>query len=57
LAAGQVPTQWMTQGRGASNTKAKAELDWRPGWSTWRDGFRDGLTGHNGASDQSERTV
>jgi nucleoside-diphosphate-sugar epimerase len=44
LAAGEVPVQWMTQGRGSSNEKAKRELDWRPAWTTWRDGFRHGLT-------------
>jgi hypothetical protein len=33
----------MTEGRGASNEKAKRELDWRPAWSSWREGFRDGL--------------
>jgi nucleoside-diphosphate-sugar epimerase len=43
LAAGEVTVRWMTQGRGASNVKAKRELDWRPAWSTWRDGFRHGL--------------
>jgi nucleoside-diphosphate-sugar epimerase len=44
LAAGDVAVRWMTEGRGASNAKAKRELDWRPRWSTWRDGFRHGLT-------------
>jgi hypothetical protein len=34
----------MTEGRGSSNEKAKRELDWRPGWISWRDGFRHGLT-------------
>jgi nucleoside-diphosphate-sugar epimerase len=44
LAAGEVTVRWMTQARGASNEKAKRELGWRPSWSTWRDGFRHGLT-------------
>jgi 2-alkyl-3-oxoalkanoate reductase len=44
LVAGQVAVQWMTQGRGSSNDKAKRELDWRPAWSSWRDGFCFGLT-------------
>jgi 2-alkyl-3-oxoalkanoate reductase len=44
LAAGEVAVQWMTEGRGASNEKAKRELDWKPGYSSWRDGFRRGLT-------------
>lgn len=43
LAAGEVAVRWMTQGRGASNLKAKHELGWQPAWSTWRDGFRRGL--------------
>ena len=29
----------MTEARGASNAKAKAELDWTPAWPTWREGF------------------
>jgi nucleoside-diphosphate-sugar epimerase len=44
LAAGEVAVRWMTQGRGSSNEKAKRELDWRPAWTTWRDGFRHALT-------------
>jgi nucleoside-diphosphate-sugar epimerase len=44
LAAGEVAVRWMTQGRGSSNAKAKAELGWEPVWSTWRDGFRHALT-------------
>jgi nucleoside-diphosphate-sugar epimerase len=43
-AAGEVVVRWMTEGRGASNEKAKRELDWRPGWTSWRDGFRHGLS-------------
>lgn len=44
LLAGTVVVQWMTEGRGASNQKATAELGWQPTWRTWRDGFRHGLT-------------
>ena len=44
LAAGEVPVRWMTEGRGSSNAKARSELGWTPTWSTWRDGFRLGLT-------------
>ena len=29
-----------TQARGASNAKAKKELDWAPRYPTWREGFR-----------------
>ncbi|HYG93691.1 MAG TPA: NAD(P)-dependent oxidoreductase [Nocardioides sp.] len=43
MAAGQTTVQWMTQARGASNAKAKRELDWNPTWATWRTGFRHGL--------------
>jgi 2-alkyl-3-oxoalkanoate reductase len=42
--AGEVVVRWMTEGRGSSNEKAKRELDWQPAWSSWRDGFRHGLT-------------
>jgi nucleoside-diphosphate-sugar epimerase len=43
LAAGEAVVQWMTDGRGASNARAKRELNWQPAWRSWRDGFRDGL--------------
>ena len=33
----------MTEIRGASNEKAKRELDWRRGYPSWRDGFAKGL--------------
>lgn len=44
LLAGEALVRWMTEGRGSSNEKIKQELDWRPTWATWRDGFRHGLT-------------
>jgi 2-alkyl-3-oxoalkanoate reductase len=47
--AGAVPVQWMTEGRGASNAKAKRELGWRPTWSSWREGFREALEDGSGA--------
>ena len=34
----------MTESRGAANAKAKRELGWQPRFSSWRDGFRDGLS-------------
>jgi nucleoside-diphosphate-sugar epimerase len=36
----------MTEGRGAANAKAKAELGWTLAWPTWREGFAalDGAT-------------
>jgi 2-alkyl-3-oxoalkanoate reductase len=33
----------MTETRGCSNAKAKATLDWRPRYASWRTGFVDGL--------------
>jgi 2-alkyl-3-oxoalkanoate reductase len=47
--AGAVPVQWTTEGRGASNAKAKRELGWRPTWSSWREGFREALEDGAGA--------
>ncbi|HKC27057.1 MAG TPA: NAD-dependent epimerase/dehydratase family protein, partial [Jatrophihabitans sp.] len=44
LAAGEVGVSMLTQIRGSSNAKAKRELGWVPRWSTWRDGFRYGLS-------------
>jgi nucleoside-diphosphate-sugar epimerase len=44
LVVGDAGVEWMTQGRGASNEKAKRDLAWRPTWSSWRDGFRHALT-------------
>ena len=41
--AGEVVVRSMTRGRGASNEKARRQLDWTPRWRSWRDGFRDGL--------------
>ena len=40
LAVGEVGISLMTRISGSSNAKAKAELGWKPSWSTWRDGFR-----------------
>jgi 2-alkyl-3-oxoalkanoate reductase len=39
LLGGELATSWMTQGRGASNAKAKRELGWTPAYPSWRDGF------------------
>ncbi|MEO3845738.1 NAD(P)-dependent oxidoreductase [Streptomyces sp. CNZ287] len=41
LAAGKWVTTVMTEGRGASNDKAKRELGWQPGHPTWREGFTE----------------
>jgi nucleoside-diphosphate-sugar epimerase len=39
LLAGEAATVLMTEVRGASNAKAKRELDWQPRHSTWREGL------------------
>jgi 2-alkyl-3-oxoalkanoate reductase len=39
LAAGPALVSMMTEIRGASNAKAKAEFGWTPEWPTWREGF------------------
>jgi nucleoside-diphosphate-sugar epimerase len=43
LLAGKAGVAMMTEGRGASNAKARRELGWEPRWPTWRQGFRGGL--------------
>jgi nucleoside-diphosphate-sugar epimerase len=44
MLAGDVGVSMMTQIRGSSNAKAKRELQWKPSWPSWREGFRYGLT-------------
>jgi 2-alkyl-3-oxoalkanoate reductase len=39
--AGEAAVRWMTDGRGSSNAKAKAEFGWQPTRSSWREGFRE----------------
>ena len=39
IAAGSVAAGLLTEGRGASNAKAKRELGWTPSHPTWRAGF------------------
>jgi nucleoside-diphosphate-sugar epimerase len=39
LLAGKAATVMMTEGRGASNAKAKRELGWRPRFPSWREGL------------------
>lgn len=43
LFAGESATVMMTEARGASNDKAKRELDWTPRHASWREGFATGL--------------
>jgi nucleoside-diphosphate-sugar epimerase len=38
--AGSAAARQLTEGRGAANAKARAELGWTPRYPTWRDGFR-----------------
>jgi nucleoside-diphosphate-sugar epimerase len=42
LAGGEAGVMMMTDIRGASNAKAKRELDWEPTYSSWRQGFTAG---------------
>jgi len=41
--AGEYGVYTMTRAQGASNTRAKAQLDWTPRYASWREGFRTGL--------------
>lgn len=41
LAIGEAGIVLMTEMRGASNAKARAELGWHPQYPSWRDGFAD----------------
>ncbi len=43
IMAGEMAVVMMTEMRGASNAKAKRDLDWAPRYPTWRDGFAHGL--------------
>ena len=43
LMVGRYGLYYMTQQRGAANAKIKAELGWRPRWTSWRTGFRRDL--------------
>jgi nucleoside-diphosphate-sugar epimerase len=45
FAVGGWGVAFMTQLRGADNTRAKLHLDWRPRYSSWRHGFADELAG------------
>jgi nucleoside-diphosphate-sugar epimerase len=40
LFAGEIGVMMMTELRGASNAKAKRELQWRPAHPSWRQGFQ-----------------
>jgi nucleoside-diphosphate-sugar epimerase len=57
LFAGEAGLVMMTQVRGASNAKAKRELDWQPRWASWREGFRDGMTAGRKAGSGAQRSA
>lgn len=38
---GELGIRFMTEIRGAANVKAKGDLDWVPGYPSWRDGFTE----------------
>ncbi len=40
LAIGDAGVVLMTEARGSSNQKARRALNWKPRWTTWRDGFQ-----------------
>ena len=43
MLVGEHAVAMMNDIRGVSNEKARKELHWTPKWSSWRQGFRDGL--------------
>jgi nucleoside-diphosphate-sugar epimerase len=43
LVAGSYAVMLATELRGASNERAKRELDWQPRYPSWRQGFKDAL--------------
>ena len=43
IVAGEAAVVMMDEVRGASNAKAKRELGWKPRYTSWRQGFADGL--------------
>lgn len=45
LLAGEFIVALMTSARGSSNAKAVKELGWEPRYASWREGFRDWVSG------------
>ena len=45
LLAGEFIVTWMTSARGSSNAKAVKGLGWEPRFASWREGFRDWVSG------------
>jgi 2-alkyl-3-oxoalkanoate reductase len=54
LLAGEVAVVMGTEGRGASNAKAKRELGWQPRYPSWREGFVAAYKPTPAARDRSE---
>ncbi len=48
LLGGELAVSLMTEVRGASNAKARADLGWAPGYPSWRDGFPVWASGSQG---------
>jgi nucleoside-diphosphate-sugar epimerase len=44
LLAGEVAVIMMTEGRAFSNARARRELGWEPRYTSWRQGFEEGLS-------------
>ena len=57
LLAGEIGVSMLTQIRGSSNAKAKAELGWTPVWASWRQGFRQAAAGLGATVHAGERSV
>jgi nucleoside-diphosphate-sugar epimerase len=57
LFAGDAGVVMMTDVRGSSNAKARRELEWRPRWTSWRDGFRHGVTPEQQAPRAMQRSA
>ena len=57
LLAGEAAVRMTTRGAGVSNAKAKAELGWRPTWSSWREGFRTLVPDATARRDRSDDGV
>jgi nucleoside-diphosphate-sugar epimerase len=43
MLVGEHAVAMMNDIRGVSNAKARQQLQWEPKWSSWRQGFREGL--------------
>jgi hypothetical protein len=43
MLVGEHAVAMMNDIRGVSNAKARQQLHWEPKWSSWRQGFREGL--------------